>query len=218
VNRPPAAACAVVLLLVIAAATARADGLDGNALLRRSARLNQPPEAYAVPLHFEVHLERPVGFRFHADAVAYFEAPDKQALVITSMPRPLRRMFGRSYSGLDTVEANWPAHYHVFSVVRTVAGGVPLYHLDALPQNPGGVTHVTFDLLGDGLVPVRVTWFFRDGSTIRLFVTNERVGPYVLPSSEDIAVTMPRFALDANGVAGGYALDPPIPAGVFAAP
>jgi hypothetical protein len=208
----------LLVLSLLAGAAARGNGLDGNALLRRSVQLNQPPGAYAVPLHFQVHLQRPLGFRFHADAVAYFEAPDRQALVITSMPRMLRRMFGRNYGGLDTVEANWPAHYHVFSTAVSVAGGVPLYHLDAQPQSPSDVTHVTFDLLGAGLVPVRVTWFFHDGSTIRLFVTNERVGPYVLPSSEEIAVTMPRFALDADGVAGGYALNPPLPAGVFTGP
>jgi hypothetical protein len=208
------------LLFVLAATLAlpTPGKLDGNRLLALAARLNRPPATYAVPQHFEVRMRRPIGFRFHADAIAYFQAPDRQALVITSMPRVLRRMFVSSYGNLDTVAQNWPAHYRVFSAARRMAGGVPVFHLDAVPAAAGGtLTHVTFDLAVRGLVPLGVEWFFNDGSSIRLAVVNERVGGYALPRIEDITVSMPRLSLEAVGTAGAYSLDPVIPDGVFPA-
>jgi hypothetical protein len=208
----------VAAVLAAAIALAPSPPIDGNRLLARAAQLNRPPAAYAVPLHFEVHLHRPIALRFHADAIAYFQAPDRQALVITSMPRILRRMFVSSYGNLDTVAQNWPAHYDVFSAARSLAGGVPVYHLDALPAGGGNLSHVTFDLAVRGLVPVAVQWFFQDGSNVRLAVVNELVGGYALPRTEQITVSMRHLTLEAVCTAGTYSLDPLIPDGVFPAP
>jgi hypothetical protein len=207
------------LAAVVVAATVAGAGsspLDGNALLAHAAQRSQPPPAYSVPMHFDVHLHRPIPLRFHADATAFYQAPAKQALVITSVPRILRRLVARNYGNLDTVPQNWPAHYHVTSVNRAVVAGVPVFHLDAQPTDDPDLAHVTFDLQTRSLTPVAVQWFYQDGSSIRLVVANEQVGTFLLPRSETITVTMPRIVLDAAGTAGTYTINPAIPAGVFA--
>jgi hypothetical protein len=167
-------------------------------------------------MHFEVRLHKPIPLRFHADATAFYQAPAKQALVITSLPRILRRLVARNYGNLDTVPQNWPAHYHVTTVSRAVVAGVPVFHLDAQPTTDPDLAHVTFDLRARSLMPLAVEWFYRDGSSIRLVVQNEHVGAFILPRSETITVSMPRLALDAAGTAGTYTIDPAIPAGIFA--
>jgi len=202
--------------LVAASVAANAPRLDGNELLARSAKLNRWPSAYAVPLHFTVHLHRPLPIRFGANATMYFKAPDQQALVIRSLSRATSRLFSRNYAKLDTIPQAWPAKYHVTSVTRVDLDGAPAYRLDATPTYVGDITHVTFDLLEAGLTPVGAAWFYRDGSRVRLKVTNQRVGGYVLPLHEELAVAMPRFDLDADCDTGHYDVDAPIDDNVFA--
>jgi hypothetical protein len=192
--------------------------LDGNYLLARSAELNRQPGSYSVPLHFAVHLRRPLPLRFSANATTYFQAPNKQALIITSVPRILRRFFGRNYVGLDTIPQTWPANYRVFSAKSAKHDGAAAYHLDAMPKTTGTISHVTFDLLVNGLSPVGVEWFYRDGSSIQITIENQRVERYSLPRSEQIRITMPRYALDAVCTTGPYVLDGPIASTIFESP
>lgn len=214
--RAVALAVAIAGVPLLAAAAPASDvRLDGNVLLARAAQLNRWPGAYTVPLRFHVHLHRPVSIRFGANATTYFQAPDKQALTITSLPRMIGRLFSRNYAQLDTVPTAWPAKYRVTSVMRGEQNGVPAYHLDALPTYTGDISHVTFDLLATGLTPVGVTWFYHDGSSVRLRVTNERIGGYVLPQHEELAIAMPRYVLEATADVGPYAIGAPIPDGVF---
>ena len=212
-------AVAVALVLagipLLTGAVANADAkLDGNGLLARSAKLNRWPDGYTVALHFTVHVHRPLSIGFRATAITYFKAPDKQALVITRLPA-LTRLFSRNYARLDTIPAAWPGKYRVTTVTRDDGNATPTYHLDAVPTYAGDITHVTFDLLAIGLTPVGAAWFYRDGSSVRLRVTSERVGGYVLPQREELAIRMPRYVLDATADAGRYDLETPIPDGVF---
>jgi hypothetical protein len=191
---------------------------DGNVLLARCAKLNRPPNSYSVPLSFAVHLLRPFSVHFKANAIVYFESPDKQALVITSLPRMIGRLFSRSYAGVDTIPQKWSGRYHVFSTTLVDHDGAPAYLLDTTPTYVGEITHVTFELLENGLVPVGVEWFYNDGSTIRLTVVNARIDGYVLPQHEEISVVMRRYAVDARGDSGTYAINVPVDDSVFEKP
>lgn len=206
---------ALLVAAFVAAIATRSPALDGNALLRAVAK--QPlPRTYAVPIHFRVHIHHPIGIVVGADAITYFRAPGDQALVITSLPRIIGNRIARSYGHLDTVPQAWARNYRVTQVTSIELGGEPAYRLDAVPRYRGGIDHVTFDLLRRGLVPVGAEWTFSDGSSVRLSVRNERVGRYLLPAHEDIAVSMPRFTVDAAGDNGPYALNAAIPETVFA--
>jgi hypothetical protein len=206
----------IAVLAIALPASSAPQRLDGDQLLARAARLNKMPKSYSVPMHFAVHLHKPIGISLPAKAIAYFAAPDRQALVITSLPRMLTRHISRSYAHLDTVPQRWPNEYRVMSVSDAQNNGQPAYHLDAVPRVAGDVVHAEFDLSKDGLVPLGIEWAFADGSTVRLSVVNQNVGGYMLPAREQLSVSMPRFRLDADGTTGQYALDQDLPDSVFA--
>ena len=213
--RAVALAAALVAIPLVAASAATNAKLDGNELLARAVKLNRWPNAYSVPLHFTVHLHRPLPIRFGAAGTMYYKAPGQQALVITSLSRSVSRLFSRNYAQLDTIPQAWPAKYHVTAVTQVDHNGAPAYRLDSLPTYQGDITHVTFDLLEAGLVPVGAAWYYRDGSTVRLTVTNQRIGAYVLPQHEELQVAMPKYVLDADCDTGRYDLDAPIPDDAF---
>ena len=214
--RYAAAVAALTLLGLAPSPVASVTGLNGDALLLRSAKLNPAPLSYSVPLHFVARLHRPISVRFRASAMTYFKAPDKQSLVITSLPKLIRRHINSYYSDLDTIPQVWPAKYRVFSAIRTQVAGAATYHLDATPKTAGSITHVTFDLLVNGLSPVGAEWYFQDGSTVRLSIVNQRIGRYVLPQREDISIAMRGFSVDASCDPGTYAINAPIADAVFA--
>lgn len=213
--RAVALAAAIAAMPLVAVAPATNAKLDGNELLARAVKLNRWPVTYSVPMHFTVHLHRPLPIRFSAVGTMYYKAPVQQALVITSLPRSASRLFSRNYAQLDTIPQAWPGKYRVTSVARIDHDGVPGYRLDSIPSYQGDVTHVTFDLLEAGLVPVGAAWYYRDGSSVRLKVTNQRIGAYVLPQHEELQVEMPKYVLDADCDTGHYDLDAPIPDDTF---
>lgn len=213
--RAVALAVAIAALTLAAAPPATSAKLDGNELLARAVKLNRWPNAYSVPVHFTVHLHRPLPIRFGAAATMYYKAPDQQALVVTSLSRSVSRLFSNNYAKLDTIPQAWPGKYRVTSVARVDHDGAPAYRLDSIPNYRGEITHVTFDLLEAGLVPVGAAWYYRDGSTVRLAVTNQRLGAYVLPQHEELSVAMPKYVLDADCDTGRYDLDAPIPDDAF---
>jgi hypothetical protein len=185
--------------------------LNGNALLARAVKLHPMPSTYAVPLNFTGRLIRPLPFGFRANATLYFQAPDKQMLVLTNAPRSLSNLLAQKYDSLDTIASRWPSEYRVTKVTRATSNGLDVYHLDTKPTYTSDIVRVTFDLLASDLSTVGITWIYKNGDTIRLGVTNEHVGTYLLPSAEHIEVTMHGLSVTADGTAGEYIIDAPPP-------
>jgi len=214
-NRYILVVLAVTGLILATTLSATESALDGNALLRESARRYPWPQTYSVPMHFDVKVRRPIPIGVGADAIAYFKQPDRQALVITSLPRVLTRRVAGAYANLDTVPQAWPLKYRVTRVESVSRNGEAVYELHAVP-NYNGVRETIFDLLQRDLSAVGATWFFTDGSVASLTVRNGQVGRYLLPLKEQIDVRMPRFELRASGQNGSYAIDPALSDKVFA--
>lgn len=204
-----------LIVFMVAVASSFSPAADGNSLLRESERLHPLPNTYSAPMSFRVHVQRPIRFAAGASAIVYFKSPDKQALVITSLPRVIARSIARSYNNIDTVTAKWPGEYRARGVSSIDFHGEPAYQIDAVPVRHGDVTQVHFYLLRRDLSAVGAQWVFRDGSLVGLTVHNRSVGKYLLPAREEISVAMPRIALDAEGESGSYAIDAPIPDGIF---
>lgn len=211
-----AAVFLLALLLALLRAPAERAPLNGDALLARAAKLHPLPGSYAVPIAFAGRLRHPLPIGFHARAMLYFKAPDRQALVLVGVPHVIGHLFHRSYGDLDTIVQRWPIEYHVTSVTQTVVAGEAVYQLEATPKTPSDIAHVTFNLLQRDLTPVGAAWFYNDGEQIDLTVSNESVGRYTLPREENIAVTMHAFSVAADGTTGTYALNTPVPDALFA--
>ncbi len=177
---------------------------NGTEMLARAAA-DPGLASYSVPVHFDVHMRRPVGVRSGVDGVASFSEPAQASIAITHIPGPLGGFFKGSYT-LDMVPQTWPGKYDVASVTETQANGSALYLLRAVPKNDPSVDHVVFGVT-DSYQPVSAQWYYKDGSSIELTISNQRVQGFVLPQSETISVNMPKYSFDATATYGQYSID-----------
>ena len=184
--------------------------LSGDQILTR-AGTSSGLSSYSVPVHFDVHMHRPIGIKSGVDGIAYFKAPGKAAIAITHVPGPLGGFFKGAYT-LDMVPQTWPMKYTVTSVSQDATGS---YVLTASPKNDQSVDHVVFTV-GTDYQPLSAHWFYKDGSSIALSLQNQQIGGYTLPQSETISVSMPKYALDATAKYGDYSINSPVPDSVFA--
>jgi len=187
--------------------------LGGDAILARAGSATGLT-SYSVPVHFDVHMHRPLGISTGVEGIVYFKAPARAALVITKIPSILGKLFKGSYS-LDLSPQTWPAKYTVTSVSQSQAEGTAVYVLRAVPKADPSVDHVTFTVTQADYTPVSVAWSYRDGSSISVTMQCRRVSGNALPQTESIAVNMPQFGLDATAQYGSYALNGPVPDSVF---
>ena len=171
--------------------------------------------SYSVPVHFDVHMHRPLGISTAVEGIVYFKAPAHGALVITKMPSIIGHFFKGSYS-LDLNPQTWPAKYTVTSVSTGQADGTAVYALRSVPKADPSVDHVIFTVTQADDTPLSVVWSYRDGSSISVTMQCQRVSGNALPQTESITVNMPQYGLDAKAQYGSYALNAAVPDSVFA--
>jgi predicted PurR-regulated permease PerM len=188
---------------------ARADevALTGDQILARAARA-KGISGYNVPIHFNVHLLRPIGARGGVEGVANFTAPAKASLTITHAPPPIGTFFRGTYD-LDMVPQTWAAKYHATAVALTVEGGVNVYVLQA--QNvpvAATIDGVVFKIRKSDFAPLSVEWLYHDHSSIQLSFVDQKVGNLLVPLTATVSVVMPGYALAADAQYGTYTFAP----------
>lgn len=183
---------------------------DGNQILARAGNA-AGLSSFSAPVHFDVHMHKPIGIKSGAQGVVYFKAPSQAALTITKMPPVLGRFFKSSYA-IDLAPQVWPAKYTVESVTMASGG---TYVLRAVPKADPAVDHVVFEIAAASYAPLSAAWSYKDGSVVRLQMTVSQTTGYALPQSESVTVSMPQYSLDATVNYGAYALNQPVPNGVF---
>lgn len=201
------------IVAAIAGLPASATALSGDEILARAAT-SKGLSSYSAPVHFDVHMHKPLGLKSGADGVAYFKAPSSAAIAITHIPGPLGGFFKGSYT-LDMVPQTWPAKYTVTSVTQGAAAGTQAYLLQAQPKNDPSVDHVVFGVTTAAFAPVSAHWFYKDGSSIDLTIQNQQIQNYTLPQTETISVAMPKYSLDATATYGTYSVNTPVADSVF---
>jgi hypothetical protein len=208
------ASLALVALVAITSAASVGSTPTGDQILARAAAA-KGVHSYTVPVHFEVHLHKPIGARTGVDGTVYYQAPGHGALVLDKAHGIIGSFFKGTYN-LDLVPQTWPANYHVLSVSTTIVGGVPETVLDALPRVGGeDIQQVVFRISNRDHAPVGADWTYKDQSTISLALTNSRNGAYTLPASASVSVDMPKYKLDGDVTYGTYALNAPVDPSVF---
>lgn len=206
-----------------ASASAEADGMiaaaagGGDAILRRAATANGALQSFSVPVHFDVWIHKLLSFRVGVDGTNYFRAPDEEALVVTRTPPLIGGAFRGDYTNLVTLPQVWPGRYKVERVAVVARDDQQLFELFARPRAADGVDHVVFDITRAGFDPVAASWFYHDGSTIKVTIVNAPVGEYMLPSTEKIEVSMPGNHFEATAHYGRYSLNAGVPGSVFTA-
>jgi hypothetical protein len=197
------------------ASASAAPGADGDAILRRAATANGALRSFTVPVHFDVAVHKVISMKVGVDGTNYFRAPDQEALVVTKTAPVIGGAFKGNYGNLVTLPQVWPGHYKVARVRPAERDGQAVFELWARPRVPEDVDHVVFDVTRTGFEPLSAAWFYHDGSTIRIGITNDQVGRYTLPRTENIVVRMPKDHFEATAHYGRYALNAPVPSSVF---
>lgn len=204
---------AVGLCLAAAAICVARAGPSGQEILARAASA-EDLTSYAVPVHFDVKMHKPIGVRSGVDGTAYFKAPAQAAIAITHVPGPLGAFFKGSYT-LDMVPQTWPSKYVVTAVDQGQSDGTPAYLLRAVPKSDPSVDHVIFGVAIANGQAISAQWSYKDGSSVALTIRNALTGGYTLPQSETITVAMPKYNLDATAAYGQYSINVPVSNSVF---
>ena len=190
-------------LLLVAATPAAA--LTGDQILARAGNATGL-HSYSVPVQFDVQMHKPVGIKSSAAGIVTFKAPAEASLTITKMPSILGKFFKSSYL-IDLAPQVWPAKYTVQSVSDAQRAGVAVFALQAVPKNDPSVDHVVFEVTKDGYSPVSASWYYKDGSSVKLQITATQTSGFWLPQTVLVSVSMPQYSLDATVNYGAYALN-----------
>lgn len=187
--------------------------LTADQLLARMVAARKGLNAFSVPVHFDVTMRRPLPVSVGMDGVRYFERPDKQALVMHSVPS-IAKAFQQTYAALGTAET-WPKQYDITLIAPDQASPAS-YELKCVPKSGGNVDHVLLDVAADTVAPLRVRWFYRNGATIDMAIDNATVSDtYLLSKTETLDVSFPSYAGHAVVHYGDYSINQPIPAAVW---
>ncbi|MBV8282246.1 MAG: hypothetical protein JO347_09320, partial [Candidatus Eremiobacteraeota bacterium] len=145
--------------------------------------------------------------------VRYFQLPDKEALVMHSVPA-VAKSFEKIFAGLGTPET-WPAQYDITLVPLDPPANATTYELRGVPKAGGNVDHILLDVSQTTYEPLRARWFYKNGATIGMTIQNSLAGNYLLPKTETLDIDFPSYRAHAVASYGDYSINTPIPDSVW---
>jgi outer membrane lipoprotein-sorting protein len=182
---------------------------DAAAVYARMQQVNAGLKSYRADLHVEITTH---GFPFISPALdgkAYFEQPDKNAVVFDSVP-VLANAFKKVYPQLEP-PSEWPRIYDVTPVSDD--GTTARFRL--VRKKNGRIDHVDVGV-DDGTATVTsMAYIYKDGGTISFQQTYILVdGNYVIKSQTG-KVEIPHYSADVASSFSNYQLNVKIDDGVF---
>jgi hypothetical protein len=194
---------AVALTVGSIAAAPPASGGNAAAVFARMQRVNAGLKSYQADLHVDVTTH---GFPFISpslDGKAYFEQPDKNAVVFETVPA-LASQFKKVYPQLEP-PSEWSQSYDVtpvsddgttaqFRLVRKKNGRVD--HVDvAVDDRTATVTSMTYIYKDGGTISFQQTYAVMDGN----YVIKTQSGKVDLPQYHaDVASTFTNYKLNVS--------------------
>jgi outer membrane lipoprotein-sorting protein len=161
-----------------------------------------------------VRLNKVISIGVSMSGERYFKAPDNGALKLHSVPS-IAKAFSNLYSSLGT-PATWPQTYNVQSLSEIAVNGRPAYELRATYKHPSRVDHVVLDVDGKTFDPVQARWYYTNGATIVMNITEAVVdSAYRLPRTEIVNVHFPEYNGDATVEYGTYQINVEVPDSTF---
>lgn len=138
--------------------------------------------SFTVPVHFDIKVHKVIGLGIKLDGVSYFERPDREALVMQTVPA-LAKPFQKIFAGLGTPET-WPSRYNISIVPLDAPNNATMYELNGVPKAGGNVDHVLLDISQTTFEPLKARWFYKNGATHR-HGHSKRHGCQPIPLAED---------------------------------
>lgn len=198
-----------VAAAAFAAAPARADG-NAAGVYARMQRVNAGLQSYQADLHVEVTTH---GFPFISPTLegkAYFEQPDKNAVVFDTVP-VLASQFKKVYPQLEP-PAEWPSVYEVTPLSDD--GTTSQFRL--VRKKNGRIDHVDVSADDRTATVTSMTYIYKDGGSISFQQTYAVVdGNYVIKAQSG-KVDLPSYHADVASSFSNYKLNVRIDQQVFA--
>jgi outer membrane lipoprotein-sorting protein len=195
----------------LAATVAGADqpGGDAAGVYARMQAVNAGLKSYRADLHVEITTH---GFPYISPALdgkAYFEQPDKNAVVFDTVP-VLANAFKKVYPQLEP-PSEWDRIYDVTPVSDD--GTTAAFRL--VRKKNGRIDHVDVTVDDRTATVASMAYFYKDGGSISFQQTYIVVaGNYVIKSQTG-KVDIPHYSADVASTFSNYELNVPIDDGVF---
>jgi hypothetical protein len=210
VNR--AAQIAMICALLPPQALAAQTAPSASAILDRMAANIHGLDSYAVPVHIDAKVRTGIAsVPARMDGDRYFQAPDTSQLRLHSVPA-VAKSFSNMYASLGT-PVTWPKTYNI--TVQKDCASIPatMLCLGATYKRPANVDHILMGVDSTTYAPLKVLWFYKNGSTISMNIDETLVdGKYWLPQREVVDVSFPGYHGHATVTYGAYQINVPIPA------
>lgn len=184
-------------------------GPDAGAVYARMQRVNAGLKSYQADLHVDVTTH---GFPFISpslDGKAYFQEPDKNAVVFDSVPA-LASQFKKVYPQLEP-PSEWPTVYEVTPLSDD--GTTAQFRL--VRKKNGRIDHVNVTVDDRTATVSAMTYIYKDGGSISFQQTYAVVdGNYVIKAQSG-KVDLPSYHADVASSFTNYKLNVPIDQQVF---
>jgi outer membrane lipoprotein-sorting protein len=198
-----------VLALLVFAVPARAESPAGT-LYARMQRVNTGLHSYQADLHVEVTTH---GFPYISpslDGKAYFEEPDRSAVVFDTVPA-LANQFKKVYPQLEP-PSGWDKVYDVTPVSDD--GTTAQFRL--VRKKNGRIDHVDVTVDDKSATVTSMAYVYKDGGTIEFSQTYAQIdGMYVI-ATQTGKVEIPHYRADVASQFSNYHLNVRIDSSVFA--
>jgi hypothetical protein len=200
----------LAVALIAGSIAADAPGADGGVVYARMQRVNTALRSYQADLHVEVTTH---GFPFISpslDGKAYFEQPDKNAVIFETVPA-LANQFKKVYPQLEP-----PSEWHSIYDVTPVADDGTTAQFRLVRKKSGRIDHVDVTVDDRTATVTSMAYIYKDGGTISFQQTYAVLnGNYVIKSQTG-KVDLPSYHADVASSFSNYKLNVPIDQGVFA--
>jgi outer membrane lipoprotein-sorting protein len=200
----------VAVLALGSLALAPAGGGDAAAVYARMQKVNAGLKSYQADLHVDVTTH---GFPFISpslDGKAYFEQPDKNAVIFETVPA-LASQFKKVYPQLEP-PGEWPQSYDVTPVADD--GTTAQFRL--VRKKIGRIDHVDVTVDDRTATVTSMAYIYKDGGTISFQQTYAVVdGNYVIKTQAG-KVDLPQYHADVASTFTNYKLNVRIDQQVFA--
>ncbi len=205
----PRFALAFALAAAGIGAAPAASGGDAAAVYVRMQHVNADLKSYQADLHVDVTTH---GFPYISpslDGKAYFQQPDKNAVVFETVPA-LASQFKKVYPQLEP-PSEWPEIYDVTPVADD--GTVSQFRL--VRKKNGRIDHVDVAVDDRTATVTSMAYVYKDGGTISFQQTYAVMGGNYVIKSQTGKVDIPHYSADVASSFSNYKLNVRIDQQVF---
>jgi outer membrane lipoprotein-sorting protein len=200
----------VLVAALALAAPGRAQAGDPGAVYARMQRVNANLHSYQADLHVDVTTH---GFPYISpslDGTAYYEQPDRSAVVFQSVPA-LADQFKKVYPQLEP-PSEWPRIYDVTPLSDDGTSS----HFRLVRKKNGRIDHVDVTVDDATATVSSMAYVYKDGGSISFAQTYDLIdGNYVIKTQTG-KVDIPHYSADVASTFSNYHLNVKIDPTVFA--